>query len=202
MSNAGFQRAVQRHLGQGQLAEAATLAIERLGPEIFGFVRSLTRDESAASEVFSIFCEDLWRGLPGFRGEASFRTWAYTLARHANVRFQRDPFRRRQRSFDAYPQLLEVEERVRTSTLQHLKSEVRQAVTRLRERLDPDEQAILVLRIDRAMSFQDIAVVMSGGPLDDALRKTRAAALRKRVERIKGKLRTMAEAEGLMRTKE
>jgi RNA polymerase sigma-70 factor (ECF subfamily) len=194
-----FHRAMQQHLSAGAYEAAATLGLERLGPEIMGFLMSMTRDETAAGEVFSDFCEDMWRGLPAFRGEASFRTWAYTLARHAAYRHQRDPYRRRRVNLSNHPVLAELEARIRTTTLQHLRSEVREAVTRLRERLKPDDQALLVLRIDRGMSFQDIAVVLSGGPLDEVERKERAAALRKRVERLKVKLREMAEAEGLLR---
>jgi len=164
-----------------------------------GFLMSMTRNETTASEVFSDFCEDMWRGLPSFRGEASFRTWAYTLARHAVYRRQRDPYRKRQVALSDHPDLEALEARVRTTTLQHLKSEVREAVTRLREQLSPDDQALLVLRVDRNMSFQEVAVILSGAPLEESERKKRAASLRKRLERLKQKLRAMAEAEGLLR---
>ncbi|MEM9071827.1 MAG: sigma-70 family RNA polymerase sigma factor [Myxococcota bacterium] len=202
MEHDAFQREVQRHLDAGALSEAATLAVERLGPEVLGFMWSLTRDPDLASESFSVFCEDLWRGLPSFRGEASFRTWAYTLARHAALRVQRDPYRQRRVGIDDHPVLSDLIARVRTSTLEFLKSEVREAVGRLRERLKPDEQTLLVLRVDRKMSFQDIAVVMSGGPLTEGERKKRAALLRKRFERVKAKLQALVEAEGLRRAGE
>ncbi len=194
-----FHREVTLRLRAGEHQAAATLALEVLGPEIMGFVMSMTRDETTASEVFSDFCEDMWRGLPAFRGEASFRTWAYTLARHAVYRQQRDPYRKRRVALSNHPVLSELEARIRTTTLAHLKSEVREAVTRLRDKLAPDDQALLVLRIDRNLSFQEVAVILSGTPLEETERKKRAAALRKRVERLKQKLRTMAEAEGLLR---
>ncbi len=196
-----FHRTIEQLVVAERYEAATSLAIERLGPEIMGFLMNLTRDETEASEAFSDFCEDLWRGLPSFRGEASFRTWAYTLARHALARHRRDPFRRRRVGLAQHPALAELETRVRTSTLQYLKSEVREAVTRLRERLKPDEQALLVLRVDRSMSFQDIAVVLSGGPLEEPERRKRAASLRKRFERLKVKLQEMAEDEGLVRRK-
>ncbi|MCA9618899.1 MAG: RNA polymerase sigma factor [Myxococcales bacterium] len=196
-----FQREMRRRLVARELEAAATLAIERLGPEIMGFLLSLTRDETVAGESFSQFCEDLWRGLPGFRGEASVRTWAYTLARHAAYRQLRDPHRRRGVALSQHPVLAELEERTRTSTLQHLRSEVREAVSRLRDALPPDDRALLVLRIDRGLSFQDIAVVLSGEPLAAEERKRRATMLRKRLERVKAKLREMAEQEGLLRRK-
>jgi RNA polymerase sigma-70 factor (ECF subfamily) len=64
----------------GELAAAATAAIRGLGPSVLRYLRSLLRDEDDAAEAFSRFAENLWTGLPGFRGQASVRTWAYRLA--------------------------------------------------------------------------------------------------------------------------
>jgi RNA polymerase sigma-70 factor (ECF subfamily) len=35
--------------------------------------------------------EDLWRAIESFGWRCSLRTWLYTLARHAAVRFERAP---------------------------------------------------------------------------------------------------------------
>ena len=68
---------------RGEAEAAATRAIKALGPEILGYLGALLHDAGEASEVFSQFAEDLWRGLPAFRFESSLRTWAYKLARAA-----------------------------------------------------------------------------------------------------------------------
>lgn len=62
----------------------------------------------------------------------------------------------------------------------------------MRARLDPDEQTLLILRVDRNLSWKDVAAVMSepGHELD-------AAAVRKRFARLKAKLHRMARREGL-----
>ena len=56
------------------------------GPQILGYLTSILRNDADAAEVFSQFTEDLWRGLPGFRGECPVRVWAYRLAWHAAAR--------------------------------------------------------------------------------------------------------------------
>ena len=151
-------------------------------------------DELPASdgrrEVFAQLCENLWRGLPRFRWESSIRTWLYTLARHAAHAFRRDPHRRRRVGMSEHPEIAEIEAHVRTTTVTYLRSEVKDRVTRLRESLDPDEQMLLILRIDRQMAWTDIARILGGETLEAESRQ--AATLRKRFERLKERLRSLA----------
>lgn len=188
--------------GAEDLRGAATHAIKGYGPEILGYLAALSCSESDAAEVFSIFCEDLWRGLPGFRWASSFRTWSYTLARHALWRFGRDPSRRAHRNValaDASG-VFELAERVRSTTLMHLRTEVKNEFAALRDQLEPDDRTLLVLRVDRRMAWNDIARVMwaeAAEPSDDDLKRT-AAALRKRFERAKERLRKLAKAANLL----
>lgn len=182
-----------RH-ASGDLRGTATAALEAYGPEVLGFLVNLTGDHDAAGEIFSMFCEDVWSGLPGFRFQCSFRTWAYTLARHAAQRFREDPHARRRRSLG--PEVEEIEHRVRTTTVTHLRTDAKDRVRGIRASLDPDDQALLVLRIDRDMPWNEVARVFLGGEsVDDATIARKAAALRKQFERIKDALRARLAAE-------
>jgi RNA polymerase sigma-70 factor (ECF subfamily) len=177
---------------RGEIEAAATLAIRALGPEVLGYLTALVHDASEASEVFSQFAEDLWRGLAGFRGESSLRTWAYRLARHAALRQARDPFRRRG-------------ERLGTSRASALAGSIvastvvrdewrAQQLARLRRQLAEDEQTLLILRVDRGLSWGEVADVLAG---EDGARPDEPA-LRKRFERLKDKLARAAREEGLI----
>jgi len=73
---------------------AATLVIDELGAEILGYLRKLN-DEEDVGDVFARWGEDVWHGLPGFRGKRSLRAWCYLCAHRASVRFQREPWRKR-----------------------------------------------------------------------------------------------------------
>jgi RNA polymerase sigma-70 factor (ECF subfamily) len=66
-------------------------------------------------------------------------------------------------------------------------------VRRLREELDPDEQTLLVLRIDRDMAWDEIAEVIHGPGADPRERTRQTASLRKRFERTKDRLRALVE---------
>ena len=77
----------RRAWDDGDLRAVATLALERYGPEILGVLAVQLRSTSDAADVFSLFAEDLWRGLPGFQWRCSLRAWAHRVARNAAVRW-------------------------------------------------------------------------------------------------------------------
>src|SRR5512142_300724 len=91
---------VKALLAEGRQGDAAAEALKALGPQVLGYLAAVLRSEADAHEVFSQFAEDLWKGLPGFRGEASLRAWAYRVAWHASARWLRDPYRQRGRRLE------------------------------------------------------------------------------------------------------
>jgi len=188
------EAAVMAALEAGDLSAAATNAVRHLGPEILRYLASVARSEADASEIFSMFAEDLWTGLSSFRREGSFQAWAYKLAWHAAMRFFKDPYRKRGQPLTS-AEFSSTAALVRTTTAAHLKSEVKSKMAQLRASLDPAEQTLLVLRVDRDMSWQDIAEVMSAEG-----ETVSAPALRKRFERLTEKIRKLAQDAGLLPT--
>ncbi len=179
---------------------AVTVALEGYGPEVMGFLVAFMRDADAAGDVFSQFCEDVWNGLGRFRWEGALRAWVYAVARHAAVRYRRTSYERRRRPLEQAQAFHEIEERIRTQTVEFLRTENRSAVDQLREQLAPDERALLILRLDRKLAWNEIAEIMAdeGAPrTPEALRRD-AATLRKRFERVKDRLRELAKASGLL----
>ena len=172
---------------------ATTAAIRLYGGELLGFLRSLARDEDLAAEAFAELAEDLWRGIGSFRWQSSLRSWLYTLARNALNQLRRDPRRRIDRNLplSIAPEL----EVVRRSVTHDLfRTSVKDGFRVLREQLDPEDHELLLLRLDRGLAWKDIAQILGGS--DDL--DTRAAALRKRFERAKERLKKLALEEGLI----
>ena len=183
---------IARLLEANDLPSTATVIMRGYGPAILGYLAALARDEDRAGDVFSQFCEDLWRGLPGFRRDASVRTWVYKLAWHAWLRNERDAYRLHGRPF-VTEEMSRLAAAVRSTTALHLRSEAKDAVARLREQLAPAEQSLLVLRIDRGLSWSEVASVMST-PEEHLDSQTVA----KRFQRVKERLRKLAEDAGLL----
>jgi len=180
------------------LERAATTALRLHGPEVYGFLVNLMGGETDASEVFSQTAEDLWRGLPSFGGRCSVRTWIYLLARHAAARYRRSPWNRGGRTGDSNLDGLVADSRSRTSPW--LRTDVKDKWRALRETLEPDDRALLVLRVDRDLAWSEVARVMLGSENPEAGELSRETArLRKRFQLLKQELRKRARAAGLIK---
>jgi RNA polymerase sigma-70 factor (ECF subfamily) len=174
-------------LDAGDIATAATIGLRGYGPQILGYLTAVLRERDLAEDAFSIFTEDLWKGLEGFRRGSSFRTWAYKLAYHAALRVLRDPDHRRGVTL-ATSAASNLPANVRSETPLHLRTDTKTSIQKLREELTPEEQTLLVLRIDRRLDWREVAEVMG----------TEEPATRKRFERLREKLRKLARDRGLL----
>jgi RNA polymerase sigma-70 factor (ECF subfamily) len=192
------EEAIRQHADRGDFKEAAHVALRAYGDEVYGFLVVRMRGEQDASDVFSDLTEDIWRGLPEFAFRCSFRTWMYILARNAASRFEKVPTNQRRRRV-TISKLPEAADRSRTATKPYLRTDAKDELSALRQKLDPDEQTLLVLRLDRQLSWADVALVMADveDPSPDELRRL-AARYRKRFEAIKQRLSELATEHGLL----
>ncbi|HQY63099.1 MAG: sigma-70 family RNA polymerase sigma factor [Myxococcales bacterium] len=182
---------------RGATNQAATLALRRAGPELLRFVVHAHGSETMGADVFSLLAEDVWRGLPAFRWECSFRTWAYALARRASARYRRsERAHGRAIPLSELGALSELVAEVRTRTVSRLREENRSAIDTLKGELDVDELMLLSLRVERELSWAEIATVLAdeGEPADAAAQ----ARLRKRFQLLKDRLKRRGRELGLV----
>jgi RNA polymerase sigma-70 factor (ECF subfamily) len=186
----------------GDFETATTVILKELGPPVYHYLACRTRDDDLAAEAFSRFAEDLWRGMKGFRHEVNVRIWAFAIARNAAGQVLRKQRRERARSRDFTSTLANrTANEVRTTTIQYLRTDTKLRFAELRERLTPEEQAMLVLRINQQLPWEDIARIHLSdgtGEVSMAVLKREAARLRKQFQLVREKLRQLAEAEGLI----
>lgn len=197
-----LERQIQERMKLGDLVGATNVAIRGYGPELFGFLIALHRNEQVAGDVFSDLTERIWKGLPSFVWKSSFRTWAYAIARNASLSYRRDSQRqaRRQSPLPDGSDLSVLAERVRSETLAYLKTENRSRVAKLRESLSREDQELLMLRIDRRLAWNELAEILweSEALPTVAELKRDAARLRKRFQLLKERLRELGRREGLV----
>jgi RNA polymerase sigma-70 factor (ECF subfamily) len=186
MPPSALESEIRARFSAGDLSGAATLAIQGYGAEVCGYLAAVLRDEEQARDVFADTAAELWKDLPRFRWEASLRTWLYTLARHRLAAHLSRAERRPTVALSQAPEVAALAAAARTTTVPWRRTEVKDAVARLRDSLTVDDQTLLILRVDRGMAWRDVAQVLG---------EAQEAALRKRFERIKERLRALARAE-------
>ena len=180
---------------KGEFDPAATRLLEVYGPELFGFLVHAMGNENDAAEVFSQTAEDLWKGLPKFAFRCSLRTWLYVLGRHAVSRYRRSPWQRR----GGESRIQSAVDLARTRTSPWLRTDVKDRFRKLRDALDEEDRALLVLRVDRELPWEDVARVMLGDEAsDDSAIARETDRLRKRFQLLKGELRRRAREAGLL----
>jgi RNA polymerase sigma-70 factor (ECF subfamily) len=185
---------------EGDRKRAATLAVESYGREVLAFIEDRVRPSGDADEVFASVLEALWDSLERFRGDCSMRTWCYVLTRRAISRHRRGMRVQRRRELDAeIDQLSQLTQRGRSGTAPYQRTEVKSRARELRESLPDEDQQLLILRLERGLSFRDIAQVMSEDEEPSAEALTREAArLRKRFQLSKERLTELLVSEGLV----
>lgn len=194
MSTMDVEAEIARLRAAGQLREVAVLAIESYGSEVLSFLEMMLRDRADSADAFSQACEDLWKSLPRFEGRAAMKTWFYTLARHAASRLRRAAHSDRLATIS---EMSDVAERVRSRTRPHLKTEIKVGIAAIRATLDESDRMLLVLRVDRDMSWTDVARVMADDDSEEEIARA-AARLRKRFQSVKETIRERAVAAGLI----
>jgi RNA polymerase sigma-70 factor, ECF subfamily len=198
------EQRIRDRLDSGDKKAAASALLEAYGREVLGFLIARLRDRDAASDVFSMFTEDVWKGLADFRWQCTARVWCYTLARHAASRYIKDARRRhgRQVPLSRAGPLSALEARIRTATVTAARTETRSKIARLRESLPPEDQTLILLRVSRKLGWREIAQIMAAGGerASDADLEKEAGRLRKRYQLAKDRLKRMATEQGLVRS--
>lgn len=189
-SPAETEKQVRHLLEEGDYGGTATVAIRALGPEVLRYLRATLRDEADAADAYSHWEEALWRGLRSFRWKCSLRTWALRLATNAAANARSTAWRRRVRRFQT-GEASALADEVRISSLVRVERKTR-GLERLRQELSPQDQALVHLRIDQRLSFEELAEALADTPWAAS-----ATTLCKRYERLKERLKRLVREQEL-----
>jgi RNA polymerase sigma-70 factor (ECF subfamily) len=176
---------VRALLESGRPALAATAAIKGYGPAVHRYLFVLLRDGEDAADAHSEWSERLWRALPAFRWGCSLRTWASKIAWNVAQNVRGGVWRRRRRRLPTTAAFALAQE-IRSTTARTAERRW-QVLEKLRSRLSMGDQALLNLRLEQALSWNEIGEILTAEP----------DALMQRYKRLKDKLGRMVKDEGL-----
>jgi RNA polymerase sigma-70 factor (ECF subfamily) len=199
--DAGLEPRLRALHEKGDHAAFVTVLLQGYGAELSSFVASLVRRPALADDGFAMFSADLWMGAPSFRYGCSARTWAYALARHAALRVRKTEMRRARGGTplsELSRQPAAALEAPRSSTHPYLRTDLKERVRNLRDRLSEQDRTMLGLRLDRGLAWREIAYVLSNAaePLSEVELSTEAARLRQRMTAVKAQLKALARDAG------
>ena len=164
-------------------AGAFETLVLRYQARIVNYASALVRDTGAAEDVAQETFVRAWRGLGGFRGESSFRTWLYRIA--SNVARTHADRRGRQafadRSLDDGDERLQADDVPSGAPDAETALVTREAIDRALAELPEELRTALVLRDVEGLDYKEIAGV-TGAPM---------GTVESRIFRARRRLRTL-----------
>lgn len=175
---ARFEAQLRAWCARGRFSSAAWSILRRYGVEIRSFLAGRTRSRASLDEVYAVFSEDVWKGLPKYRSSGQVRAWLFSIARHALARHVRRG--RRWRSVHVPVDASDFETMPapgRRSLPPGLSDRAR--LQRLLARLGDADRQLLEQRLLQALPWREIALEQIAAP----------AASQAEIERISARLR-------------
>ncbi|MFC1575826.1 RNA polymerase sigma factor [Gemmatimonadota bacterium] len=117
----------------------------------------ILKDEDSAADVAQDSFLKAFRGLKGFRGEASFKTWLLTIAANEARGTYRKRGRRREQDLESAGPVVSQEDGA-DEVLQ--KAEEAAQVRGLLDRLPEKQRNAVMLRVYEGMSFREIGALI------------------------------------------
>jgi RNA polymerase sigma-70 factor (ECF subfamily) len=132
---------------------------------VYNYLLRMTQDQTVAEDLTQETFIRVYRGLPGFRGEASLATWVYHIATNISL----DHFRRRSTAQDTVTRSLDgvetdqewlADNKAASPEQLATQSAMAVCVQKFMEQLPPDYRAALVLHDLQGMKNREIAAVL------------------------------------------
>jgi RNA polymerase sigma-70 factor (ECF subfamily) len=73
---------LRQRLAAGEYREVFERLVELYSNKVFHLAFSMVRNKTQAEDVTQEALLRIWKGLPGYHGQASFSTWIYSIARN------------------------------------------------------------------------------------------------------------------------
>ncbi len=138
-------------------SEAMNELVSRHHAGAYRVALGILRDEDGAADVTQNAFLKAIRGLEGFRGDASFKTWLLSITANEARGFLRQVGRRKELALDSAGSVASGD---RTA---HDRLEVREEAARIRtllERLPEKQRMAVTLRINEGLSFREIGALI------------------------------------------
>ena len=161
-------QALARRAGLGD-REAFAAIVTRYGPALYRFTSRLLDSPSDVEDTLQETFLDAWKGLAGFRGDASLQTWLFTLARRrAHAFYRRFPTAGNRPTVNIDNVTDRLPARHADPAGLQLEHDLLAALDGALRMLPPRQRSVWILKEIEDFTYAQIATVMSTTP--DAVR--------------------------------
>lgn len=174
----------------GDVGAAVTAVLRLYGAEVFGFISALVEVPAFARDVYVAVGEVVWCRLPAFEWGCDLRTWIYGVARRTLATF------RDQHGSPANVLFTEAPRPPGSGPFRQ--KEFRGVVAVLRRKLAAEERELLILRVDRGLSWRSLAITGLGDYASDAELAREEERLRESLKNLTEKLARIAREHGIL----
>ncbi len=162
-------------------AEALRVLYERHARAIYNFAYRLLPDPARAEEILQETFLRVYRDRVAFRPVATFKTWAFTIARNLCLDILRSATRKSETAANPLPEAADPA----PSPLDGLEEAEREAaLTRALADLSPEDREVLLLSRYHGLRYREIAAIV--GASEDAV-KMRAHRALMRIRELLGR---------------
>jgi RNA polymerase sigma-70 factor, ECF subfamily len=174
----------------GDVGAAVTGVLRLYGAEVYGFISALIEVPAFARDVYVAVGEVVWVRLPTFAWRCDLRTWIYGITRRAMAAF---------RAENGSPSNVLFTEPPRAPSGGPFREKAfRGVVAVLRRKLAPEDRELLILRVDRRLSWRSLAITSLGDKAEDAELAHEEERLRASLDSMKEKLAQIAKEHGIL----
>lgn len=157
---------------------------DRYRDRVYNLIFYSMGDELASEDILQIVFIKIYRGLPGFRFEASLATWIYRITLNECLNQQQ----RRGAQYVPFDAILGSDHEFDPAALpdfEHADKERREIIHRAMMELSPKLRDVVALKYLEGLSYEEIATVLECAPGTVASRLSRA------LEQLEARLRPL-----------
>jgi RNA polymerase sigma-70 factor, ECF subfamily len=177
------EAAARDALATGDVRRAAGEIARAFGAELLGFLIGVLEDGARARAVYGGLTDRIVEEVACFTWQCPLRVWAYAMARR-----ELEVCRGLPSAADTMPSVPPVILADSTTSSPSRPPEIQAAIAALRGRLSQADRELLILRIDRAFAWPDLAITSLGEQAPRAAVDREAERLEARFTVIRGEL--------------
>ena len=178
VANMTSENAANTAFSDGDHKEVLKLLMDNYGDQVYRFCMQMVADKNLAEDTHQMTFVQAYEGLGRFKGEASLRTWLFSIARNRCLDALKMT-RRRERRITLVEELPEKSENLPANP-EVFGSDLHEGLLKCLQKLAPQARCAVLMRFQEERSYKEMSQISSDKPATLQARVTRALPVLRR----------------------